>query len=134
MTSAPRPAFTTTAPASARRSAHDSPGNACHTARAARPSASAPRNCSPRPYDPHAGLCVVGVFGRDQIVEVTVQVRHLKHGNHPRDRLVLGRLPVLNPRSLRSCPPRSGHEAGVAAPTDTAGARPKKNPAVINNN
>ena len=48
MVSAARPEFTTTAAASASRSVHDSPGNACHTARAARPSASAPRNCSPR--------------------------------------------------------------------------------------
>ena len=41
------PEFTVTAAASASRSAHDSPGNACHTARAARPSWSAAMNCAP---------------------------------------------------------------------------------------
>ena len=39
-----------TAAASHSRLAQSSPGTACHTARAARPSPSASRNCSPRPY------------------------------------------------------------------------------------
>ena len=72
------------------------------------------------PY-PHTGLRIVGVLGRNQVVEVTVKVRHLQHRHHPRDGLVLGRLPS-----------RRRHEAGVTEPTDALAPRPKKNPAVIN--
>ena len=189
--STPRPEFTVTAAASASRSAHRSPGTACHTARAARPSPTAARNCSPRPYSfqavvstgvavsgassgggflldvgvprrdgqpqhvgpgagiacgdrvdqaahlgrqhrlggdhpvqpaqladmigvrtpfeheridepaveahpyPHAGLCVIGLLGRDEIVELAVQMRHRQHGQHPSDGFVLGGMPGL---------------------------------------
>ena len=41
------------------------------------------------PY-PHAGLCVVGLLGRDEIVELAIQMRHRQHGQHPGDGFVLG--------------------------------------------
>ena len=49
---APRPAAAVAAAASASRSAHDSPGRACHTACAARPPASASSSAGPRGYRP----------------------------------------------------------------------------------
>src|SRR6185437_9792322 len=65
---------------------------------------------------PHAGLRVVGLLGRNQIVEFTVQMRDCQHRQHTRDRLVLGLLAG------------GVHAAGLAEGTD---ARPKKKPAVM---
>ena len=39
----------------------------------------------------HAGLCVIGLLGGDQIVEFTIEVRYRQHWQHPGDRLVLRR-------------------------------------------
>ena len=40
--------------------------------------------------DANAGLRVVGLLGGNQVVELTVQVRHRQHGQHPGDGFVLG--------------------------------------------
>ena len=67
--------------------------------------------------DPRLG--VVGLLGGHQVVELAVEVGHRQHGQHPGDRLVLGRLPDV------------AHGGGVAERSDTWRPRPKKNPAVI---
>src|SRR5687767_6599772 len=66
--------------------------------------------------NPDPRLCVVGLLGGHQIVELAVEVRHRQHRQNPRDGLVLGLLAG------------SGHTAGLADGTDE---RPKKNPAVM---
>ncbi len=66
--------------------------------------------------DPHAGLGVIGLLLRHQIVEFAVQVRNREQGKHPRDGLMLGGAAG------------DGHCAGLA---DLSDARPKNMPAVI---
>ncbi len=68
--------------------------------------------------DAHPWLGVVGLLGRDEVVELAVQVRHRQHRQHSRDRLVLG-----GRRAGR-------HSRGVADATVSCRS-PKKNPAVI---
>ena len=40
--------------------------------------------------NPHPGLCVVGLLGRHQIVELAVQVRYREHRQYPGDGFVFG--------------------------------------------
>ena len=69
--------------------------------------------------DPDAGLGLVGLIGRDEVVELAVEVRHRQHRQHARDRLVLGRVPG------------GAHPAGVAeAPDGDPNDRPNNSPAV----
>ena len=69
--------------------------------------------------DPDAGLGLVGLIGRDEVVELAVEVRHRQHRQHTRDRLVLGRVPG------------GAHPAGVAeAPDGDPNDRPNNSPAV----
>ena len=74
-------------------------------------------------YRADARLGVVGQLGRHQVVELTVQVRHRQHGQHPSHGLVLGLLSG------------DGHAVGVADTADTVDTvRPAKKPAVIRSN
>jgi hypothetical protein len=78
---------------------------------------------------PNAGLSVVGLIGRDEVIEFAVQVRHRQHRQHASDGLVLGG------------PAAGAHSSGVSAGSDVSvcgsvaplvgNCLPKKNPAVI---
>src|SRR6202022_3428620 len=37
----------------------------------------------------HSGLCVVGLVGGDEVVEVAVEMRHRQHRQHSSDRFML---------------------------------------------
>ena len=71
------------------------------------------------PY-PHAGLCVVGLLGRDEIVELAVQMRHRQHRQHPGDGFVLGGLPGLG-HGLRQLSLSPGPSAIGIVERDVAG-------------
>ncbi len=66
---------------------------------------------------PHAGLRVVGLLLGHEVIELTIQVRHRQHRQHPSNRLECGGLPGPG-----------GHSSGV---TEAVDIRPKKTPAVI---
>src|SRR5271165_2368843 len=74
--------------------------------------------------NPHAGLRVVGLLGRHQIVEFPVQVGHRQHRQHSGDRLVLsglpshatpspGVLPKKKPAVIRICAAAYAHQIGT---------------------
>src|SRR5271166_1778639 len=89
--------------------------------------------------NPHAGLRVVGLLGRHQVVEFAVQVGHRQHRQHSSDRLMLsglpshaapspGVLPKKKPAVIRICAAAYAHQTGTPSTSEADVAEPVTTP------